>query len=252
MKSLIRQVLLATCLIGAPTCAYALPFNPGTQTIQSYLNSLKWKDGSRVIFQNLASCQINDTATMAQALGCSEGFVTIINPIGTYVCALDSVTYTKTSIVGGSVDYRTGRCRYRWLSNLLGQSLLSFLKKHFEWALDIHSCYFANWLIHLVFAIPIILFGNIFYIELFQVSTSNLLVVLQSRAWNFPYASQCRLNLPLFNRLYRLEYSIRCSDPCGFAFCTFWVLSALHFTCSHFNPRCLRRSFALSFAASYP
>ena len=113
LKALVRQALLVASLAGATAPAFALPFNPGTTSIQNYLNTLRWADGSRVIFQNVATCKINDTETMAQALDCREGFVTITNPMGTQVCSLTSVTYTKTSIVGGDVEYKTGSCRYK-------------------------------------------------------------------------------------------------------------------------------------------
>ena len=43
MKGIIKQVLLATCVIGAPTCVYALPFNPNPQSFQSYMNTRSWK-----------------------------------------------------------------------------------------------------------------------------------------------------------------------------------------------------------------
>jgi hypothetical protein len=106
MKGIIKQILLATCLIGAPTSVFAYPFNPNPQSFQDYMNAVKWTDGSRVIFQNLNACMDfgNDTY-----YGCQGGYATVSNPLGTQVCSLTSVIFHRW--IG--VKYTTGNCRYK-------------------------------------------------------------------------------------------------------------------------------------------
>lgn len=106
MKTLIKQVLLATCLIGAPSCVFAYPFNPNPQSFQNYLNAVKWKNGSKVYFNNLNECR--DAGMSGTYYNC-RGFVTISDPMGTKICELGSVVWN----LGGHIRYTTRQCRYK-------------------------------------------------------------------------------------------------------------------------------------------
>jgi hypothetical protein len=106
MKGIIKQVLLATCLIGAPTCVYALPFHQNPQSFQNYMNTRNWSDGSRVIFQNLNRCGGGGIV-----YGCDDGFATISNPMGTKVCNVVVMYYAQN----GTYNYYPypNKCRYK-------------------------------------------------------------------------------------------------------------------------------------------
>ena len=121
VKGIIKQVLLATCVIGAPTSVFAYPFNPDPQSFQNYMNTRSWKSGSKAYFQNLNSCGGAD----ATFFYCSGGFVTISSPMGTKVCEISSANWSRDLIKnkgsfsysysqeGGKVSYRIGSCRYK-------------------------------------------------------------------------------------------------------------------------------------------
>ena len=118
MKGIIKQVLLATCVIGAPTCVYALPFNPNPQSLQSYMNAMRWNDGSKATFQNLGGCTFfpaDGVNTFIDAGGCTVGFVTISNPMGTKTCSITNVGYYRNVDLKGSgeISYTTKHCRYK-------------------------------------------------------------------------------------------------------------------------------------------
>jgi hypothetical protein len=105
VKEIIKQVLLATCVIGAPTCVYALPFQPNPQSFQNYINAMRWDDGSKIYFQNINNC-IDSSNTDFYI--CSGGFATISNPMGTKICNLQKVAFQERR-----VWYSTGNCRYK-------------------------------------------------------------------------------------------------------------------------------------------
>lgn len=105
MKGIIKQILLATCVIGAPTCVYALPFNPNPQSFQSYANTVRWDDGSRISFQNLNNCEEKPDMKL---YACNNGYATIANPMGTKVCDLKTVGWWDNKII-----YETRTCRYK-------------------------------------------------------------------------------------------------------------------------------------------
>lgn len=109
MKGIIKQVLLATCLIGAPTSVYALPFQPNPQSFQNYMNTIKWDDGSKITFQNLNNCRIVSIDGDGGYV-CSSGFSTISNPMGTRVCSLDFVAYDPAT---RRSNFNKTSCRYK-------------------------------------------------------------------------------------------------------------------------------------------
>jgi hypothetical protein len=111
MNAFTKQILLATCLIAAPTCVYAAPFNPNPTSFLQYMNSVRWKDGSKVYFQNLHDCVINPDIPVHWYF-CNRGYATITNPMGTKVCSLTDISWRN--ILGtGVVNYTTGSCRYK-------------------------------------------------------------------------------------------------------------------------------------------
>jgi hypothetical protein len=107
MKGIIKQVLLATCVIGAPTCVFAYPFNPNPQSFQNYMNTVKWENGSKVYFQNMGNCWENTINPHNHYYNC-KGFATITNPTGTKVCEV-SVSFYKT----GDAGFKKKECRYK-------------------------------------------------------------------------------------------------------------------------------------------
>jgi hypothetical protein len=122
VKGIIKQILLATCVIGAPTCVFAYPFYLNPQSFQEYMSSISWEDGSRVKFQNLNSCteypqragytDVFYNPPFPGAYTCTGGYATISNPMGTKTCELGYIEY-RNQINPKSYTYRTGRCRYQ-------------------------------------------------------------------------------------------------------------------------------------------
>jgi hypothetical protein len=107
VKGIIKQVLLATCVIGAPTSVFAYPFNPNPQSFQNYMNTRNWSDGSKVYFQNLNTCR--EYGAYNKSYECKSGYATITNPKGTQVCDITYVGY----VVGMPYSYGTSGCRYK-------------------------------------------------------------------------------------------------------------------------------------------
>lgn len=109
MKGIIKQVLLATCVIGAPTCVYAFPFQTNPQSFQSYMNTRNWKDGSKAYFENVNTCSESGPSD-ARYYYCTSGFITITNPKGRMTCDLTILTYSS---IDGTYNYRMSGCRYK-------------------------------------------------------------------------------------------------------------------------------------------
>jgi hypothetical protein len=122
VKGIIKQILLATCLIGATTCeALAAPFHFNPQSFQDYLNSIRWDDGSQNKFQNLTNCNGVESGNMPSYY-CRGGYVYSSSPMGNRVCRVDSVMWSPgmfqiTTLFGGKssspVQFSTGECRNR-------------------------------------------------------------------------------------------------------------------------------------------
>jgi len=118
MKKIIKQVLLATCVIGAPTSVFALPFNPDPQSLQNYMNAVRWSDGSTAKFQNLGGCSFSHADGVSNYFDagvCTTGFVTISSPMGTRICTVTNAGYGRfiQNKDSGGVSYKTGECRYK-------------------------------------------------------------------------------------------------------------------------------------------
>ena len=111
MKGIIKQVLLATCVIGAPTCVFAYPFNPDPQSFQKYMNAVKWNDGSKVFFQNINRCSSLSYGNNDKGwYYCTGGYATITNPMGTKICDLKDASYL---VATNSIAYTPNQCRYK-------------------------------------------------------------------------------------------------------------------------------------------
>lgn len=117
MKGIIKQILLATCVIGAPTCVFAFPFQPNPQSFQSYMNTVRWEDGSKTTFQNIGGCEFYPASNSrySDTAVCRAGFVTISNPMGTKICNLTIARYIKGiyDTSGKYANFTYGNCRYK-------------------------------------------------------------------------------------------------------------------------------------------
>lgn len=121
MKGIIKKVLLATCVIGTSTCANAFPFREDPQSFQNYMNTMRWDDGSKVVFQNLGSCFFRTSTRKGgrgdmdyDNAGCSGGFITISNPLGIKICELRFAYYSKNINTNAiKTHYQPGNCRYK-------------------------------------------------------------------------------------------------------------------------------------------
>jgi hypothetical protein len=122
MKTLIKHILFATCLIGATSSeALSAPFHFNPQSFQDYLNSIRWNDGSSNKFQNLADCR-GDANPNTPSYACSTGYVYTSSPMGNKVCTLQHVIWHPVAFAligqfgGGSsspIQFTTSACRYR-------------------------------------------------------------------------------------------------------------------------------------------
>ena len=118
VKRIIKQILLATCVIGTPTCVNAFPFREDPQSFQNYMNNMRWNDGSNVVFQNLGVCNFY-TSLRQGGTGPDYNYdhasCGISSPIGTKICSITKVGYARFVQVKGSggVAYETGNCRYK-------------------------------------------------------------------------------------------------------------------------------------------
>ena len=108
MKGIIKKILLTICVIGAPTSVFALPFLPDPQSLQNYMNAVRWNDGSKATFQNLGGCNFVQGEPYRDVGLCFAGFVTISNPMGSKICSITRVGYQF-----GQIVYETGNCRYK-------------------------------------------------------------------------------------------------------------------------------------------
>ena len=88
VREIINKVLVITCVVTAPTSAFAYPFYPDPKSFENYMNTVSWADGSKTYFQNLNQC--NDNQVLYT---CGSGFVTIKNPMGTQICRVNRVTW---------------------------------------------------------------------------------------------------------------------------------------------------------------
>ena len=122
VKRIIKQILLATCVIGTPTCVNAFPFREDPQSFQNYMNNMRWNDGSNVVFQNLGVCNFYTSLRQGGTgpdynydhASCGSGFVTISNPMGRKICQLSSVRYSKDVRTGAiETNFQPGNCRYK-------------------------------------------------------------------------------------------------------------------------------------------
>ncbi len=106
MKRIIKNALLAICVISAPTSVYALPFREDPQSFQNYLNQvIKWDDGSKMYYQNLYNCS---SYNYPGYYGCNAGFVKVSNPMGVKICNIENVSFKDSRITN-----RWGTCRYQ-------------------------------------------------------------------------------------------------------------------------------------------
>jgi len=96
MKQVIKSLLFAFCVIGAPTNVYAYPFQLNPASFQNYMNTVKWSPGNKVKFQDLSRCYESKSPPSMRGFGfytCESGFITWTNPQGTRVCEVDGVTF---------------------------------------------------------------------------------------------------------------------------------------------------------------
>lgn len=110
MKRIIKNALLAICVIGAPTSVYALPFREDPQSFQNYLNQVRnWDDGSKMYYQNLGKCGSNaDLIAKWVSYTCYAGFVKVSNPMGVKICTVKYIMF-----VDGRITNSWGTCRYQ-------------------------------------------------------------------------------------------------------------------------------------------
>jgi hypothetical protein len=66
------------------------------------MNTVRWRSGDKVYFQNLTSC-----TDWGKMYSCA-GYATITSPMGTKVCEAPSVRWGE-----GNYDYMTEKCRYK-------------------------------------------------------------------------------------------------------------------------------------------
>lgn len=130
MKKLFLLTGLFTSALSFAMPVQSFPFYESSASFQAYLNTLTWKDGSTVRFSNLNSCFSADEMLQGlQAIAalpgqnfkrnkgdlnyykCTDGFVTVVNPMGRKVCNLAEVVYVSGP-GGRSSTYKTGQCRY--------------------------------------------------------------------------------------------------------------------------------------------
>ena len=126
MKTLCTLMVGVSMAFSHPA-ALAYPFALEPRSFTSYLNSLRWRDGSRVYFQNLFDCISDENnKTLSDSMSswnnplletptfksyaCSGGFATISSPQGRQVCKLQFVSWNSKS---QTVTYNTNKCVYR-------------------------------------------------------------------------------------------------------------------------------------------
>jgi len=110
MKQVIKSLLFAFCVIGAPTYVYALPFQMNPQSFQNYMNTLKWSPGNKVRFQDLSDC--NDVVWGKFYL-CESGFVTWTNPQGTRICEVYTTYYYAPDHTSNRAKFEAKGCRWK-------------------------------------------------------------------------------------------------------------------------------------------
>ena len=113
MKQVIKSLLFAFCVIGAPTNVYAYPFQPNPASFQKYMNTVKWSPGNKVRFQDLSDC--NDVVWGKFYL-CESGFVTWTNPKGTRVCDVKIVSFRDQKLERSPTDpvyFDVTGCRWK-------------------------------------------------------------------------------------------------------------------------------------------
>jgi len=101
MKQVIKSLLFAFCVIGAPNNVYAYPFQPNPASFQKYMNTVKWSPGNKVKFQDLDGCEeqkpiigfVPHKVRIDGKYRCTGGFVTWTNPQGTRVCEVTWVSF---------------------------------------------------------------------------------------------------------------------------------------------------------------
>jgi len=107
MKQVIKSLLFAFCVIGAPNNVYAYPFKLNPASFQNYMNTVKWSPGNKVKFQDLNNC-VESKPSIPESYytkgtpypwdgsyQCYDGFITWTNPQGTRVCEVESVYFAN-------------------------------------------------------------------------------------------------------------------------------------------------------------
>lgn len=104
-------IIAISCFLGAtivPMPAKALPFKKSCNSMQSYFNSQKWKDETKVIFQGFQSKTFEEVfpeEPLNHRYRCASGYITEISPMGTFVCTGDIGYWAKIdkkSYIGNS------------------------------------------------------------------------------------------------------------------------------------------------------
>jgi len=113
-KSRLLFVLLASLCLTDSGMAFAFPFRDNPQSFAQYMNSLRWKSGDQVKFQNLYQCD-SYVATDSQISRyyCSGGYVTRISPKGREVCDLSWVQWERADDGSTKWNYRRRNCVFR-------------------------------------------------------------------------------------------------------------------------------------------
>jgi len=107
MKKSLTLILLALATFG--NAAHALPFQPNPDAFARYMNSVKWKSGTKVTFSNLSDCQHMKFTEGREGYNCWLGYATISDPMGTKVCEVRTVyaPYNR------DISYETKSCRWK-------------------------------------------------------------------------------------------------------------------------------------------
>jgi len=117
-RSRLFFVLLASLCLTDSGMAFAFPFRDDPQSFTKYMNSVGWRSGDRVTFQNLYNC---DTTSGSIANGndqysryrCFGGYVTVTSPKGRQVCDVAYVEWVRDARGSVSWNYSSRNCVFR-------------------------------------------------------------------------------------------------------------------------------------------
>lgn len=108
--------------------AYAFPFKETPQSFQAWMNTQRWRDGHKRIFDGFYDCKFySNRPDLSQRYGGSpgdrvelaecwyQGYVTTYSPMGKQVCELTYTSYSRnmTKMSPPNFNHTLRRCAYR-------------------------------------------------------------------------------------------------------------------------------------------